>query len=126
MSYDAAGRETGRRALQSAESDLRIGVHPEKMSAKPGEIVYVPVNIEDRNGTVESNADRRLTVTVGNGGLLGFGSANPCTEERYTDGAFTTYYGRSLAVVRTGQSGKVAVTAADGQQTGIAEITVEA
>ncbi len=126
VSYDAAGLESGRRALQSAGNELGIGVHPEKMSAKPGEIVYVPVNIEDRNGTVESNADRRLTVTVENGGLLGFGSANPCTEERYTDGAFTTYYGRSLAVVRTGQSGKVAVTASDGKQAGKAEITVEA
>ena len=87
--------------------------------------MYIPVNIEDRNGIVESNADRRLTVTVGNGELLGFGSANPCTEERYTDGAFTTYYGRSLAVVRMGQSGKVIVTASDGKQTSKAEITVE-
>lgn len=125
VSYDASGKESGRRALKSAESGLRIGVHPEKAAAKPGEIVYVPVNIEDRNGTVESNADRRLTVAIENGELLGFGSSNPCTEERYTDGEFTTYYGRSLAVVRMGLSGKVAVTASDGKQTGKAEITVE-
>ncbi len=126
VSYDASGHETGRRALKSADKDLRIGVHPEKAAAKPGEIVYVPVNIEDRAGIVESNADRRLTVTVENGELLGFGSANPCTEERYTDGAFTTYYGRALAVVRTGQSGKLTVTAADGKQAGRAEIDVKA
>ena len=91
---------------------------------RPGEIVYVPVNIEGSNGIVESNADRKLTVTVEDGELLAFGSANPCTEEQYHTGSFTSYYGRTLAVLRAGETGVMKVKAEDGRMTGMAEITV--
>lgn len=125
VAYDASGRETGRRELISAAAPLKIAVRPEKADVRPGEIVYVPVNIEDANGIVESNADRKLTVTVEGGELLAFGSANPCTEEQYHTGSFTTYYGRALAVVRAGESGFVKVTATDGDKTGSSEIAVK-
>ena len=124
VAYDASGRETGRSELISADAPLKIAVRPEKCHAKPGEIVYVPVNIEGANGVVESNADRKLTVTVEGGELLAFGSANPCTEEQYHTGSFTTYYGRALAVVRAGETGTVKVTATDGRLSGTAEIAV--
>ena len=125
VAYDASGRETGRSELISADAPLKIAVRPEKCHAKPGEIVYVPVNIEGANGVVESNADRRLTVTVEGGELLAFGSANPCTEEQYHTGSFTTYYGRALAVVRAGEAGTVSIKASDGSMTGTAEIAVK-
>ena len=124
VAYDASGRETGRSELCSADAPLKIAVRPEKTEVKPGEIVYVPVNIEGANGIVESNADRKLTVTVEGGELLAFGSANPCTEEQYHTGSFTTYYGRALAVVRAGEAGSVKVSAAGGDLTGEAEIVI--
>ena len=111
VAYDAAGRETGRSALTSAGGDLRTLLTPEKASVKPGEVVYIPVSVTDGKGVVESNADRRISVTVENGELLGFGSANPRTEERFDVGEYTTYYGRALAVVRAGKAGKLVVTA---------------
>ncbi len=123
VAYDASGRETGRSELTSADG-AKIAVQPEKTEAAPGEIVYVPVNIVGENGVVESNADRKLTVTVEGGELLAFGSANPCTEEQYHTGSFTTYYGRALAVVRAGESGAIKVAAADGDLTGEAEIAI--
>ena len=125
VAYDASGRETGRSELISADAPLKIAVRPEKCHAKPGEVVYVPVNIEGANGVVESNADRKLTVTVEGGELLAFGSANPCTEEQYHTGSFTTYYGRALAVVRAGETGTVSIKASDGSMTGTAEIAVK-
>ena len=125
MAYDASGRETGRSALRSADAPLKIAVRPEEAEVRPGEIVFVPVNIEGANGIVESNADRRLTVTVEGGELLAFGSANPCTEEQYHTGSFTTYYGRALAVVRAGEAGTVSIKASDGSMTGTAEIAVK-
>ena len=123
--YDASGRETGRSELCSADSGLTVAVRPEKTVAKPGEIVYVPVNIEGSNGVVESAADRLLTVAVEGGELLAFGSANPCTEEQYHTGSFTTYYGHALAIVRAGESGSVKITAGDGSMSGSAEITIK-
>ncbi len=124
VAYDASGRETGRSELRSADAPLKIAVRPEKTEARPGEIVYVPVNIEGTNDIVESNADRKLTVTVEGGELLAFGSANPCTEEQYHTGSFTTYYGRALAVVRAGEAGLVKVSAAGGDLTGEAVIAL--
>ena len=91
----------------------------------PGEVLYVPVVIGDAGGNVESNADRKLTVTVQGGTLLAFGSANPRTEERFDEGAYTTYYGRALAVVKAGTSGEVTVTASDGRETAAVHIPVK-
>ena len=51
------------------------------------------------NGEIECNRDTRLTVTVEGGELLAFGSANPRTEESFLTGTYTTWYGRSQAVV---------------------------
>ena len=103
----------GRSALCSARGALHVGMHPEVQEARPGQIVYVPVTIEDADGTVERNADRRLSIRVENGTLLGFGSADPRTEERYDSGVFTTYYGQALAVVRAGEAGELLLHAED-------------
>lgn len=125
VAYDASGRETGRSELASASGPFGVTVRPEEDTVRPGEIVYVPVNIEGANGFVESNADRRLTVTVEGGKLLAFGSANPCTEEQYHTGSFTTYYGRALAIVRAGESSTVKVSATDGRASVSAQIRIE-
>ena len=115
VSFDASGRETGRNTLESATGKAHLSVQPEQTEAMPGEIVYIPVNILGDNGLVESNADRTVTVTVENGELLAFGSANPCTTEQYHTGTFTTYYGRAMAIVRMGNA-DLKLTATDGSE----------
>ncbi|MBQ5986112.1 MAG: DUF4982 domain-containing protein, partial [Clostridia bacterium] len=122
VAFDASGREIARNALETAEAPLHIAIHPEVAEAKAGEIVYLPITLEGANGVVESNADRKLSVTVEGGELLGFGSANPRTEERFDAGEYTTYYGRALAVVRAGSNTKVIVT--DGEKSAHVEIPV--
>lgn len=99
IACDKDGKEL-KNQLVSATGDLKIRVAPEKQAVKPGEIVYVNIDLVGENDIVESNSDIKLSVLIEGGTLLAFGSANPCTEERYGDGCFTTYYGRSLAVVR--------------------------
>lgn len=123
VAYDAGGRELLRSELNSATGKLSICAQPEKASAAIGEIVYVPVTLRGENGVVEANADKKLTVTVEGGELLGFGSANPCTEEQYHTGSFTTYYGRALAIVRV--LGNTTITVTDGKETAKAEIAVK-
>lgn len=108
--YDAAGREISRCRLESAE-EARITLQPERTEVRPGEIVYIPILVADKNGTVESNADTKVSVSVANGELLGFGSANPRTEERFDSGEYSTWYGRALAVVRAGKEGMLTVNA---------------
>ena len=113
VAFDASGKETGRNTLASAGDTVSVSVSPEKTTAKPNEIVYVPIRITDGKGIVESNADRKVTVTVRNGELLGFGSANPRTEDSFVSGRCTTYYGKALAAVRCLASGTVTVIADD-------------
>ena len=125
VAYGTDGRELSRTSLETADAPLNIALRPEKSAAKPGEIVYIPVTIEGANGIVESNADRRLTVAVEGGELLGFGSANPRTEERFDAGEYTTYYGRALAIVRAGERGTVRITATDGDKLAQVEIPVK-
>nr|MBQ4456775.1 DUF4982 domain-containing protein [Clostridia bacterium] len=124
VSYDASGKEIARSEMRSA-SKAEIAVKPEKKTAQPGEIVYIPVEIADQQGIVESNADRRLTVSVSGGELLAFGSANPCMEEQYHTGTFTTYYGRALAIVRAGNVGKISISVTDGKEKAESTITIQ-
>lgn len=123
VAYDTNGHELSRSELHSASGKVAISVRPEVSRAKDGQIVYVPIELTGENGVVESNADRKLTVSVTGGELLAFGSANPCTTEQYHTGSFTTYYGRSLAVVR--MCGKTTIMASDGNQTAQAVIAAE-
>ena len=123
VAYDVNGCEISRGELNSAKGKLSISVRPEVMTAKTGEIVYVPVEIIGENGVIESNADRKLHVTVTGGELLAFGSANPCHEDQYHTGTFTTYHGRSLAIVCVDEN--VTITVTDGKQTVKVTVSVE-
>ena len=123
VAYDASGREVSRSNLVSAAGKTGIVAAPEVETAKSGDVVYVNVAIVGENGVVESNADRKLTVTVEGGELLAFGSANPRTEERFDEGTYTTYYGVALAAVRVNENTVITVT--DGTQSAQAAITVD-
>ena len=52
--------------------------------------------------------------SVEGGELLGFGSANPRTEESYLSGTFKTYYGFAQAIIRAGAKGTMTISADDG------------
>ena len=109
IAYDEKGNEIARNELHSATGKTQIVVTEEKQTIPESEIAYFKVEIRGENQEVESNADRRLKVTVEGGNLLGFGSGNPCTEEKYTSGKFTTYYGCAQAVVRVKDREKLRV-----------------
>lgn len=100
IAYDEKENEIARNELHSATGKTQIVVTEEKQTLPGNEIAYFKVEIRGENQEIESNADRRLKVTVKGGELMGFGSGNPCTEEKYTSGKFTTYYGRAQVVVR--------------------------
>lgn len=116
VAYDAAGNVIGQNQLVSAKENLKVRILPEKEQASPGEILYISVQVTDEDGIVESNADRRLEAEVKGGELLGFGSANPRTEESYVQGAYTTHYGYAQAVVRAGNERDVTVIIHDGKE----------
>ena len=76
------------------------------------DLIYVTVEILDRDGLVCPNAAIPLTATVkGSGSLLSFASADLKDTSVYTDAHCTTWKGRALLAVRSSaKSGSVSVT----------------
>lgn len=108
------GDDLGRDKLVSATGKKRVRICPEQDTVKAGELCYFNVDIVGENGEVESNHDMRLKVSVKGGTLLGFGSANPRTEESYVSGEFTTYYGRAQAIVKADHAEEIVLAVTDG------------
>ncbi len=100
VAYDEAGKLQSESSLRSADNNTRIRICPEEALPEKGDILYLDILLTGENGEIECNRDTCLNIRVQGGELLGFGSANPRTKENYLDGKFTTYYGRSQAVVR--------------------------
>ena len=110
IAFDEGQNKLGKSSLISSKGEITIKAIPEENVIQVNDIAYIPITLVGENDQVESNADRPLSVTVENGELLGFGSANPRTEESYMDGTFASYYGRAQAVVRGRKAGNMTVT----------------
>lgn len=107
--YDAEGNTTGEESLSSAAGPLMIRIMPEQ-GAAAGKLLFVRIDLAGaENGIIDSASDDTLDVTVEGGTLLGFGSACPCTEESFVTGHYTTWHGRSLAVIRPDDSGRIRI-----------------
>lgn len=117
IARDGQGRELGRDRLISANGEKHIRIRPEQETVKPGELCYFQVDVIGENGEVESNHDLTLKASAEGGVLLGFGSANPRTEESFVNGEYTTYYGRSQALVLAPDSGELCLTVSSGKET---------
>lgn len=126
VAYDSTDKEIGRSKLESAIGEKRIVLTPEESNVNMGEIVYVDISLVGENNVVEMNNDQKLTITVQNGELLAFGSANPRTEESFVGGTYTTYYGRAQAVVRANNIGTIKVEVSGKSMVSIATIFVSA
>ena len=127
VAYDANGKELSRSELKTAGEACKLTVLPEENRICAGDIVYVPIHLEDTEGNRNMSAERRISVKVeGEGELLALGSACPITEEKYQQDHFMAYQGRVLAIVRSTQTpGTIRVTAkAEGLEMGCAEIAV--
>ena len=73
------------------------------MQADGHDLIYVGVEITDQGGNVVPDAEIKLSAQVtGCASLAGFGSADPKTEDNYTDGDTTSFRGRAMAILRAG------------------------
>lgn len=100
------GVEDGRDELVTAESDVELCVHSDKtvLSADGADLAYITICLKDKDGNVNLQAKKEVTVSVeGAGNLQGFGSADPETENHYDNTVWETYDGYLLAAVRAGE-----------------------
>jgi hypothetical protein len=115
------GREPARSALRTASGPLHLRVTSDRaeIRADDTDLAYVAIVLEDADGTVPTDHDRRVSVTVeGPGVLVGLGSGHPRPEGPFGAACCVTYEGRALAIVRPLQPGEISVTvSADGCET---------
>ena len=101
-------------SLSTAGQPCQIRLTADKSTflADGQDLIYVTVEILDRDGRVCPDAAIPLTATVkGSGSLLSFASADLKDTSVYTDAHCTTWKGRALLAVRsTAKSGSVSVT----------------
>lgn len=103
ISY-ADGKEVSRDSLKTTGKPYGIRLLPEKDSLRADghDLVYVGVEIIDQDGNVVPDAEIDLSAEVtGCISLAGFGSANPRTEDNYTDGETESFRGRAMAIIRS-------------------------
>ena len=127
MGCGAGGAEISRGRLVTAGAPAAVRLVPEldALRADGEALAYVRLEIVDAAGVVVPDAAVKLTAEVdGAATLLGFGSANPVTDENYSAGAFTSYRGRALAVLRArGEAGEARLSVA-AAGVGAARITI--
>ena len=89
-------------------------------AAADGEsLIYLDISVVDAAGLLNMSDPRKVAIKVdGDAALLGFGSADPHTEENFYDSVRTTFNGRLQAILRAPKvAGETTVTlTADGME----------
>lgn len=130
VQYDAAGRITGEDVIISAGTEKHLRIEPEKkeLGSTGVDLLYLPIEIVDENGTRRIWSDTEVTVDIeGPATLEGIGSGDLCQRSLspYTGKSIKTYQGRAIAVLRsTEEKGDIKVTiTAPGMQAVSAVVT---
>ena len=108
---------------------MGIRLKPEKtvMQADGHDVIYVGIELTDKDGHIVPDAQISLHAEFsGFGKIAGFGSANPITEENYTDCDTVSFRGRSMAIIRSGyeKGNGILRISAEGIQEEVTEISV--
>ncbi|SDB41038.1 glycoside hydrolase family 2 TIM barrel-domain containing protein [Butyrivibrio sp. INlla16] len=111
------GKEVSRDVLTTTGEPDHIRLIPEKkeMKADGHDLIYVGIEIVDGEGNIIPDAEIAIEAKLTDDAeterneerhniavLSGFGSANPVTEDNYTDGRTVTFRGRAMAIIRAG------------------------
>lgn len=84
-------------------SKLRVGLSEDYLSSGGADVCFVTIDLLDDADNWSRFEARKVSVRVeGDGSLLGFGSADPCSVGNYRDTEAMTYDGRIMAAVRSG------------------------
>ena len=108
------GTEVSRDRVETAgeAAGVRISLEKSELCADGQALAYAGIEVVDAQGRLVPDAEIKMSASVeGAATLQGFGSGNPCTEENYTSGSFTSYKGRLTAIVRAGyEQGEAVLT----------------
>jgi len=93
------GLEIGRMDLSTAAKERKVFIKPE--AGRDQELIYLPIEICDKDGNIGTEEEARLEITVeGAAEIIGFGSANPKSDYNYNKMVTETFQGRALAILK--------------------------
>lgn len=125
IALDGQRKEISNSSLATGGKANKIKLTSSKMQLEPNgqDLCYIDIDIVDEAGRIVPCEDIPLMVELKNAeeipdspalrdtseaseyvyaSLAGFGSANPITDEIFTEGSHHTYYGHAQAVIRAG------------------------
>jgi hypothetical protein len=114
--------------LETATGETAILLTPEKrkLEADGQGLCFINIDLVGNNGVTKSTEDRTLTIEVtGAGTLQAFGSARPNMAENYISNTHTTYYGKALAVIRSGYEARTIRVKVSGADLQTQELAIE-
>ena len=100
--------------LHTAGNPDHLSLNPEKNTVEwsKSELVYIPVEVTDKNGNRCPLSTNNIRLTVeGTGDLIGLDSGNQFSHEQYKTDNRNAYEGRVLAIIRPTKPGIIKVTA---------------
>ena len=107
------GKEVGRDLIQTAGvPNLRATKESDSLKADSNDLCFITVELVDDQGIVNMSDDRIVELSIeGPATIQGAGSADPQSEENFSDMQLKTFEGRLLVVVRsTEESGTAKLT----------------
>lgn len=114
VSLDANGQEVKESILQTSgePASIKLTTDRKHILASCEDLAYITLEVIDKNGNIVPDANIPLNVDVkGRATLLAAASANLKDLEPKTSSKVTTYKGRAIAVIRSGNKpGKATVT----------------
>ncbi len=107
------GVEQGSDTIKTASDKVQLSATADVASipADGSDVGYIEISLKDEDGIFNPGAVKSVTVSIeGPGVILGFGNADPHSEENYFDTTAKTYEGRLRAAVRgSGEAGEIKV-----------------
>lgn len=121
------GVEISRTELCTAGEETELVLKPETsyIPDKERELYYIPLEICDKNGTVATDRDTKLTLSAeGGADAVGFGSGNPKPLYNYNEGVTETFNGRAMIILKKNGNGETAKVRVDSENGMSAEIQI--
>ena len=71
-----------------------------RLDYKGSELSLLYIEYKDKDGIIDTLKSDEIKIDVEGGLLLGFGSANPITENNYLSNVTNMYKGQALAIIK--------------------------
>ncbi len=109
IAYDS-GEVVGRFVLKTAGEDRKLVLLPEDQPAIDQNLLYIQAAIQDGAGTVATDCDEKITLTVeGGAAAIGFGSGNPKPDCTFNEGVTDTWHGLAQIILKRTSEAQVKV-----------------